>query len=143
MSREFIAFLLSVACGAAVLLLWDAFHGIRCVFVRGIAGNFILDTAWWFISVTVFLWCIWEYMSLELRFFELFAFAGGAGLYHCTLSEVFRKCFCRIFYIFYKIFKFILKILLTPAAFSYKILIAVFNSLRSKAMAAKANKRHK
>ena len=126
MSGELTAFALSAACGASVLLLWDFMHGMRHTFVRGIAGNIILDIAWWFISVSAFLWCLWETVALKLRFFEAFAAAGGAVLYHFTVSPVLRHCFCVFFDIISKIFQFIFKILLTPARFLDKILIEPF-----------------
>ena len=59
---------------------------------------------------------------MRLRFFEAFAMLVGAAAYHFTVSGLVRSAFCRLFEIFLKIFRFILKILLTPARFLDKIL---------------------
>ena len=126
MSPELMAFALSAMCGAAALLLWDFMHGMRHSFVKGIIGNILLDTAWWFICAWMFLLCIWETVSLRLRFFELFAAVSGALLYHFTVSPALKRCFCAFFDINLKIFKFIFKILLTPAVFLDKILLEPF-----------------
>ena len=123
MSPELTAFALSALCGAAALLLWDLMHGIRRSFTKGIIGNFLLDTIWWFTTAWMFLVCIWETVSLRLRFFEIFAAVLGAILYHFTVSSVLKRCFCFFFDIILKIIKFIFKILLTPAVFLDKILL--------------------
>ncbi|MCH5211964.1 MAG: hypothetical protein J1G06_03035 [Oscillospiraceae bacterium] len=126
MSPELMAFALSAMCGSAALLLWDFMHGMRHSFVKGIIGNILLDTAWWFICAWMFLLCVWETVSLRLRFFELFAAVLGALLYHFTVSSAMKRCFCAFFDIILKIFKFIFKILLTPAVFLDKILLEPF-----------------
>ena len=126
MNPELMAFALSALCGALALLLWDFMHGMRHSFIKGIIGNILLDTAWWFISAWMFLLCVWETVSLRLRFFELFAAVLGAVLYHLTVSPVLKRCFCGFFDIIFKIIKFILKILLTPAVFLDKILMEPF-----------------
>lgn len=117
------AFLPAVISGAAALALWDVLHGLRCSFVRGSIGNFVLDTAWWVVSVSLFLSSVWSVAEWRLRFFELFAAGAGAALYHFTLSRMLRHVWERVFGIILKIIKFIFKILLTPARFLYKILI--------------------
>lgn len=126
MRAELWAFLLSAACGAAMLLLWDIFGGMRRAFARGILINIILDTIWWFASVSAFLWCMWKTVALELRFFEGFAVVFGAAIYKFTLSRAAKRFFCFFFDIVLKIIRFILKILLTPALFLYKMLIRCF-----------------
>ena len=126
MSGETWAFCLSFICGVGIMLFWDILHGMRHSFFHGVIGNILLDVLWWFVSVTSFLWCIWETVALRLRFFEMFAMLGGIMLYRVTVSEPLRRVFCGFFDIILKIIKFIFKILLTPARFLDKILIEPF-----------------
>ena len=144
MSPELTAFILSALCGAAALLLWDFMHGMRRSFVKGIIGNILLDTAWWFVCTWLFLLCVWETVSLRLRFFELFAAILGAVLYHFTISSVLKRCFCGFFDIILKIIKFILKILLTPAVFLDKILLEpIRKRFRQKRNGVTSGEKHK
>ena len=116
------AFMLSICCGAGMLLLWDILGGMRRSFARGVVINIILDIIWWFASVSAFLWCMWRTVALELRFFEAFAVVLGAALYKFTLSRYTKRLFFFIFSAITKIIKLIFKILLTPAQFLYKII---------------------
>lgn len=123
MSPQSSMFAAAVACGAAAILLWDVFHQLRMLFFKGIVVNIILDILWWSCVAYVFVSSMWYYGFMNLRFFVFFGFAAGAFLYRITLSRVVGQCFLGFFTIFYKIIKIIFKILLTPAAFLYKILI--------------------
>lgn len=123
MSSESLMFLASILCGTAAMLLWDIFHGLRRVFFKGVVFNLLLDCLWWVAVGTVFVYCMWNYGFLNLRFFALFGGFAGAFLYHITLSRLLKRFFFVIFEIFYKIIQIIFKILLTPAAFLYKILV--------------------
>lgn len=126
MKGDAAAFLLSAACGAALLLIWDIFHGLRRVFFKGVFMNTILDAAWWACAAILPVLCLWNTNSMRFRFFELFGAALGGILYYLTISSAVRSIFCVIFGLFLKLFKIFFKILLTPAGFLYKILIAVF-----------------
>lgn len=123
MSAETQMFIASILCGIAAILLWDIFYGLRKVFFKGIVFNVLFDILWWYFTGTIFVRCMWNYGSMRLRFFVFLGSLIGAFLYYITLSGVLKRCFCKIFEIFYKIIQFILKILLTPAAFLYKILV--------------------
>ena len=116
------AFVLSICCGAGMLMLWDFLGGMRRSFAKGIIINIILDIIWWVLSVSAFLWCMWRTVTLELRFFEAFAVILGAVFYKITFSCYIKRFFFFVFSTFEKIFKLIFKILLTPALFLYKIL---------------------
>lgn len=126
MSGDAAAFLLSAACGAVLLMIWDMFHGLRMVFFRGVFMNTILDAIWWICAAALPVICLWNTNFMRFRFFELFGAALGGILYHFTISQGVRAVFCVVFEVFLKIFKIILKILLTPALFLYKILLVVF-----------------
>lgn len=126
MSPDLKTFLLSIALGGALMLLWDFFHGLRKVLFHSVKSNFILDTFWWLICAISIVICTWISNSMNLRFFVYSGLAGGAFLYYITLSGFMRSLFCTIFNIILKIIRFIFKILLTPAFFLYKILIVPF-----------------
>jgi spore cortex biosynthesis protein YabQ len=126
MNPDLKTFLLSIALGGVLMLLWDLLHGLRKVFFHSVKANFFLDTLWWLASAASIVMCTWLSNSMNLRFFVYFGLAGGAFLYFITLSRFVRSLFCTIFNIIFKIIRFILKILLTPAVFLYKILIVPF-----------------
>ncbi len=123
MSTQAQMFIASILCGIASMLLWDMLHGLRLAFFKGVIFNALLDFVWWICIGTGFIYCMWNYGSMQLRYFAFFGYISGAFLYRITLSGLLRRCFCKIFEVFYKIIRFIFKILLTPAAFLYKILV--------------------
>ncbi|MGN1115787.1 MAG: spore cortex biosynthesis protein YabQ [Candidatus Ornithomonoglobus sp.] len=126
MNQGIRAALITMLCGAAVMLAWDILHGLRHSFFRGVISNFLLDTAWWIFAASGFICCTWYANHMELRAFIWVSLFIGAALYHITLSKAVRWLFCSIFDIISKIIKFIFKILLTPAVFLYKILLVPF-----------------
>lgn len=126
MNQGIRAALITMLCGAAIMLAWDILHGLRHSFFRGVITNFLLDTAWWVFAASGFIGCTWYANHMDLRAFIWISLFAGAVLYHITLSHVMRMLFCGIFDIFLKIIQFIFKILLTPAVFLYKILLVPF-----------------
>lgn len=58
----------------------------------------------------------------ELRLYWIMCVAAGAALYIFTIKKVVYKLFCVIFQNIFKFFYFILKILLTPVRFLYKMI---------------------
>ena len=115
------AFLLSSGCGAAILLLWDMLSGMRRSFARGVVINALLDVAWWLLSVSAFLWCVWRAPVPEPRLFEGVGLILGACLYKITISRYIKGFFLCFFRAAEKIIRFIFKILLTPMTFLYTI----------------------
>lgn len=132
MSGESASFLWSLVCGVMSMLLWDILFGVRQTVKCGIAANILLDTIWWSVGAMAFAWCLWSTNDLALRGFNIFALVLSGVLYHITVSRYIKRLNCIIFNIFFKIIKFILKILLTPAVFLYKILVRPFKNLCKK-----------
>ncbi|MDD6762708.1 MAG: spore cortex biosynthesis protein YabQ [Clostridiales bacterium] len=126
MNQGIRAALITMLCGAAIMLAWDILHGLRHSFFRGVFANFLLDTVWWVFAASGFIGCTWYANHMDLRAFIWASLFIGAVLYHIILSGAVRLLFCGIFDIFFKIIKFIFKILLTPAVFLYKILLVPF-----------------
>ena len=119
------AFMLALLSGAASMALWDVLYGLRRAMIRGMIGNFFLDTLWWAVTVLLFLGTVWQVTEWRLRFFEVFAWVMGAALWHFTLRRLIRRGSELVFGIFLKIISIFFKILLTPARFLYKILLGM------------------
>lgn len=124
------AFLCCMICTAAMMALLDFFSCIRIKVIKSAATDFILDIVWWITAVAAVSFCLWESNSFSLRLYELVSVALGIILYKIIFSKALKWTFClilsiiiRIFSTFFKIIKRILKILLTPALFLYKILV--------------------
>lgn len=126
MTPDLAAFLVSLAAGAVLLLVWDMLHALRIALFHGTASNFILDTAWWVFAAILIVRVTWETNFTNLRIFIVAALALGAWIYHITLSRLIRRLFSVIFVTILNFFKFIFKILLTPTRFLYKILLEDF-----------------
>lgn len=132
MTGDGAAFTVSMICGVSMMLLWDIIYGLRHSSKCGAVADFLLDFIWWVTFAAVFTLFLWDANSLRLRAYELFAAGSSAFLYHITVSKPIKRIFCVLFDVIFKIFKIILKILLTPAVFLYKILIRPFKNLCKK-----------
>ena len=132
MSAALGAFLYSFLAGAAAMALWDVLGGLRRTILRGFFGNLILDILWWSVSVTLFLSTVWSVSEWRIRFFEIAALIIGAAVWHMSLSRLLRRVSELFFGALRKIIVFILKILLTPARFSGKILLGFYGKKRTK-----------
>ena len=122
MSDALGAFGYAFMSGAAALALWDVLHGLRRAFFRGFFGNLVLDTAWWCVSASLFIFSVWSTAQWRIRFFELIALIMGAVLWHMSFSGLLKRFSVWFFGVIREIFIFIFKILLTPARISGKIL---------------------
>lgn len=132
MTGDGAAFTVSMVCGASMMLLWDIMYGLRRSSRCGAVVDCLLDVIWWMTFAAMFTLFLWDANSLRLRAYELFAAGSSAFLYHITVSKPIKRIFCVLFDVIFKIFKIILKILLTPAVFLYKILIRPFKNLCKK-----------
>lgn len=122
MTGEFYALFAAVVCGAAAVVVWNMAEAFKNVFGAKAVICGIFDILWWVSMCVLFCFCMWEILDLRIRAFEFFGVVIGAFLCHITLGVPSKYIFEGIFAIILKIFKFILKILLTPRAFLYKIL---------------------
>ncbi len=121
-SKEAYVFLWSVATGAVLFLLYDLLRIVRRK--SGAMGLYVhvQDGVFWLASFAIMFFVIFHINSGILRFYELFGAGLGAVLYGLTLSKLVTALLDKILEVFSKIFKFFLKILLTPLFFVYNIL---------------------
>lgn len=114
---------LTLACaGAAGVCASDIIRALRCGSrANGFIGG-ILD----FVSVAAGGTALWLALLFiahgEMRLHWIMCVAAGAALYVFTIKLVVYKLFCVIFQNIFKFLYFILKILLTPARFLYKMI---------------------
>lgn len=126
MTNDVYAFLGAIICGMLSVVLWNVAEALRKTINAKAIINGLLDVLWWVSVCVVFTICIWEILSLKVRFFEFLGVGIGAFLCHIVLGRPMRYIFSIVFEIFLKIIKIIFKILLTPGAFLYKILVVDF-----------------
>ena len=123
MTAEMYAFISAIACGMLSVRLWNIIGALRNAICAKAVINGFLDVLWWVVSAVVFSICMWEIISLKIRAFEFIGVGIGAIVCYITLARPIRYVCGKIFGFFFKIIQFIFKILLTPWAFLYKILV--------------------
>ena len=123
MTAEMYAFISAIACGMLSVILWNIIGALRNAIHTKAVINGFLDVLWWVVSAVVFSICMWELISLKIRAFEFRGVGIGAIVCYITLARPIRYVCGKIFGFFFKIIQFIFKILLTPWAFLYKILV--------------------
>ena len=126
--------ILALACvGAAGVCASDIIRALRCgSHAVGFIGG-ILD----FVSIAiggVALWLALLFIAHgEMRMHWFMCVAAGAALYVFTIKSVVYRLFCVIFQNIFKFLHFILKILLTPARFLYKMIyVGLYTHIRNK-----------
>ncbi len=116
MTPEAWAFILSALCGFVVMALLE----IRNTISAGLCMSIVLDVLWWTIAAGMFIFCMWETVTFDVRFFQIIGAGAGAVLEHFTIGKFVAK-----FAVF--LFGLIFKILLTPWVFLYKIIVVPIN----------------
>lgn len=129
-THEALVFAVMAAGGAALGILFDIERALRSGFKTGRVIMHITDLLFWAAAGAVSVYLLIRFNDGALRFYEFAGMILGAVLYFCTLSMFIRKIFTAVFEILHKFIILILKIVLTPLAFLYKILIGLFNALR-------------
>ena len=123
MTNELWAFLAAIICGMGAVVLWNIFEVLRNALRAKAFINIVLDILWWVVFCVTFSICMWQIFNLDVRAFEFIGVALGAFLCHILFARPIRYIAGIIFGIILKIIQFIFKILLTPGAFLYKILV--------------------
>ena len=124
-SHEAFVFLCSALAGALIFLIYDLFRIIRRRSESGALLIHIQDGTFWLAALAIMFFVIFQVNNGILRFYQLAGAGLGALLYGLTLSPWVLKLFLLAVDFFSKIFKFFLKILLTPLFFAYNILYKV------------------
>lgn len=123
MPRELFVFLVMICCGSVLSLFFDLLRAVRSVVQQGKTAAAVSDAFFWIVSGFISVACVWNFYGGKFRFFEPLGIFLGAVFYFSLLSGAVLKL---LTFVIDKIFKFIgliLKILLTPALFLYKILV--------------------
>ncbi len=112
----------TMLCGCGAVAIWDAFSALRkAVGAKGAAG-FVLDMLSP-VSFAVCVWCAILYIADgSTRCYEFICIAAGALLYILTVKRLVYRLFYIVFLNIFKFILLILKILLTPGRFLYKML---------------------
>lgn len=112
----------TMLCGCGAVVVWDVFSALReAVGARGVAG-FVLDMLSP-VSFAVCVWCAILYIADgSTRIYEFICIAAGAVLYILTVKRLVYRLFYIVFLNIFKFILLILKILLTPGRFLYKML---------------------
>lgn len=120
MTPEVISLALSAGCGAVAVVLL----GIRNAIRGGLIINILADALWWIISLGMFVFCMWETVDFRVRFFHIIGLILGGVVTYFTIGR-----FVTVFAGW--LFRVIFKILLTPWAFLYKIVIVLISKIIS------------
>lgn len=119
-NQELLTFGIALISGVLCSMIFDFFRAMRAGAAAESALVGLTDIIFWIFSCAACFACIY-YTGGELRFYIFAAIIIGSFLYFLTLSRLVSGIFVN----FFKIIRFILKILLTPVRFLYKILIRV------------------
>ncbi len=118
MSRETAVFLIMIVCGAALSALFDLFRAARMAAKQGTVAVNVSDTVFWIVAAFALTACVWNFNGGIFRFYEVVGVILGCVFYFLIL-----KLFLLIIKNILKFAGLILKILLTPWRFLYKILV--------------------
>lgn len=121
-SNEAVSFLCTVISGAVLGLLFDFFSQFSRALKRKTLITFF-DIFFVIATAIIIMSVFYIANSYKLRWYMFIGLFLGLILYCLMLRRVSIFIFSSLFGIFLKIFHFILKILLTPARFLYKILL--------------------
>lgn len=112
----------TMLCGCGAVAVWDLFAALRnAVNIKGVTG-FVLDMLSP-VSFAVCIWCtIFCIADGNTGYYEFMCIAAGALLYILTVKRFVYRLFYIVFLNIFKFIVLILKILLTPGRFLYKML---------------------
>lgn len=135
MTREAINLLLAAVMGAACACLYDFFRGVHRLMRGHDVTVIITDALYWFIVTAGVIYYLLAVNNMAIHLYEILGTAIGAALYILMLSPYIYRFFAVIIEKTAKIIRYILKILLTPLKFLYKISIAfLFSKLGLKTL---------
>ncbi len=121
-SKEAFVFLCSALSGVVIFFVYDLFRLLR---KKSGAGTFfvhIQDGMFWLIAFLIMFFVVFFVNNGILRMYEILGASLGALIYGFALSGWVLKLLEKMVDLFSRIFKFFLKILLTPLYFAYNIL---------------------
>lgn len=90
-NNQFGLFLMYMATGIIICLLFDIFRALRKAVKTPDFITYIEDILFWIISLTIFIYLTFIINSGEIRLFLFIGLALGGSLYYFTLSKFFMK----------------------------------------------------
>lgn len=122
-ANEVYIFFVMVLLGAACVFLFDLFRIMRKLIKMSTAWVAVTDFVFWIIFSVVIVGGILYFNNGSLRWYEFIGMVLGVIIYLGILSRPIMFVFIKIIDLFAKFIGYILKILLTPLIFLYKILV--------------------
>jgi len=126
---EIAIFLWSILTGAVIMLTYDFFSSFTSGKILSVFVVNIFDGIFVICAITIMIFVFLNVSNGYIRSFEFIGALIGGVLYKITLSRAFKLIFCRTIAIFFGIFHFFCKLLLTPIKFMYKIICNIIGVL--------------
>ncbi|MBR5156721.1 MAG: spore cortex biosynthesis protein YabQ [Clostridia bacterium] len=121
-AQEAYVFLASALCGVFISVIYDVLRVIRLYAKTSYAVTNIEDIIFWFIALIIMFFTVFYTNYGYVRWYEFLGVFLGALLYFLTISKTVCMVLKKFIEIFFKIFVFFCKILLTPLVFTYNII---------------------
>lgn len=133
-SQQGMVFVYCILSGVAIGLVFDFLRIIRRMSRAGPVLTQFLDVVFWASAILLFSFCVFTFNDGDIRWFEFFAMAAGAGAHFILISPWLVKASIIALSFLGNILKFVLKILLFPIGIILKVLqktcIFVFSPIK-------------
>ena len=123
LAREVYIFLSYVLSGMLSGMIFDIARAVRSVVKMNTLAVGITDACFWVVVTGICTFCVFGINDGFLRSFVIMGFFLGCFIYFFMLGKLFFWIFLKIITIIVNFVRLFFKILLTPFAFSYKIII--------------------
>lgn len=125
-SGEVFIFLWSIVSGVVIMVAHDVFSVAVNKESYSILVCNIIDGIFVTCATAIMIFILFNVSYGYIRSYEFIGAFIGGFLYKITLSPFVKIIFSKVFYVFLAVFRFFLKLLLTPIKFMYKIM---YNSI--------------
>lgn len=122
-------FLAMCAVGGGLGILFDLFRLLRKALRPGTGLTGVTDIVFWILVSLGLFGALFYINSGQIRWFEPAGVLIGAGIYFLSLSSIISYVMEKVARIIFKIFTFLLKIVLTPLLFLYKMILFLFRPI--------------
>ena len=121
-SGQLYVFLAMSVCGVCSGLIFDIFRAIRKTFSGSNLTTSLSDILFWLIISLGMFFALFTISGGEIRWHEIIGVILGSVIYFLTISHLFVTLLVILIHFTSKIFLTILKIILTPLVFLYKMI---------------------
>lgn len=118
--------LIFIISGIIIGILFDIFRVFRRSFHTPDIITYIEDVLFWIISGLFLIFVIFNFTNGEIRIYNIIGLILGSVIYIICISKLFIKINVKIVLLMKKIFINIVKILMVPLQFIFKILQKIF-----------------